>query len=296
LAGDWIAVRCDLERDPAVVHLARELKAHPRAVVGHLVATWGWFDSVSRDGHAPGVTGADLDKLIGVRGWSRALQSTPGSPWLELDGEGYVVMPNADRWQTQTGKERLLATRRKAVQRARETMAAVTAMSRSNRDSDVNTGQYSTGTTTTSAQQAAPEHASRLTMGKAKKKKLPPNPEHQPAIDFWCTAFERTRRTPYAFSDRDGQHVKRLLERADLETFKARATALLESTDPFYAAKGCDLGTLSACWNRLAQAKPPRPSYDRPAEPEPAGPVVPVEKRHAALRAALDAANGRPPP
>lgn len=132
-----------------------------------------------------------------------------------------------------------------------------------------------------------------------------PTGPHAEAIAWWCREFERTRREPYAFcGGKDGDHVRALLAlRSDaseaqkaeaLSRFKARSTALLESQDAFYAK--ADLGTLRSAWNKLAQAKPPRPSYDRPAEPETNGHKVDPAVARKAIKDALAAAAGRPVP
>ena len=77
--------------------------------------------------------------------------------------------------------------------------------------------------------------------------------------EFWCDAFQRSKGAAYAFGDgKDGALVNAILAKAggDIELAKARALALLNSTDDFIVSKGVDLGTLSAMWNRLASARP----------------------------------------
>ena len=141
---------------------------------------------------------------------------------------------------------------------------------------------------------AHPASPSATPAAREKKPRKEPTGEHAEAIAHWCAEFQRTRGSAYAFRDkRDGAAVKALLKAADLDTFRRRASALLEHPDPFYS--GADLGTLRSAWNKLAAPKAPTPPYARPSEPEPPGPGVPVEKRHAALRAALDVDNGRVP-
>jgi hypothetical protein len=80
---------------------------------------------------------------------------------------------------------------------------------------------------------------------------------HQQFVASWCAEFERIKGSAYIFQKgKDGAHTKAILEFAggDLETAKTRALALLNSTDPFYAEKGVDLGILHSQWNRLGSA------------------------------------------
>lgn len=126
---------------------------------------------------------------------------------------------------------------------------------------------------------------------------------HAEAIAWWHAEFLRTRGEPYAFcGGKDGDHVRSLLalrsdaseaQRAEaVSRFKQRSTALLESQDAFYAK--ADLGTLRSAWNKLAQAKPPRPSYDKPTEPETNGHKVDPVIARKAIKDALAAATGKP--
>jgi hypothetical protein len=128
-----------------------------------------------------------------------------------------------------------------------------------------------------------------------RKDKKQPAGDHADAIAHWHAEFLRTRGSEYAFAGkRDGAHVSALLKAAGLVAFKARATALLDSQDPFYRDKGCDLGTLRAAWNKLAAPKAPQPSYMRPDEPEaPRVKVDPVIAKRA-IQAAIAASMGKP--
>jgi hypothetical protein len=130
MAGDWIPVRCDLEGDPAVFHLAKRLDCSRREAVGHLVAFWSWADSMSRSGHAA-VTPTDIDALLCTPGFADALASTPETPWLIVDETGHCEIPRFERWMGRSSKNRLNAVLRKRRQRDREALGLVTPESQS---------------------------------------------------------------------------------------------------------------------------------------------------------------------
>ena len=280
MAGDWIPMRLDLQRDPAVVAMAQALRKPVPMIVGGLHAVWSWWSEQSSDGTAP----------IGLR-YMTAVSGVPGlgeqmvaCGWLRVIDNNCLEVPGWDRWLGKSAKSRLMDARRKAVARGlsarRDVLSASASQPDTARTARGTTGQESTDTTA-SAARAAPRAA-----------KDRPAGNHQLAVDHWCAEFLRTRRTPYAFAgDKDGAHVKALLRAGSIDTFRDRATRLLEHPDPFYS--GADLGTLRSAWNKLAAPKAPTPSYARPTEPEPPGPGVPLEKRHAVMRAAIDAANGK---
>lgn len=157
MAGDWIAMRCDLASDPAVIHMAAALGLDEYAVIGRLHHLWSWADQQTTDGvvtlpsrpcHAPGVTDAQqggdngailawIDRRLATPGFAAAMVS---AGWLECFAGG-VRFPNFDRWNSQTAKQRLLATKRQAKRRSESRHARVTPKSRPKRDKIVTTGQ-----------------------------------------------------------------------------------------------------------------------------------------------------------
>ncbi len=114
MAADWIMMRMNLADDPAVIGIAHTLKLDEDLVVGKLHRFWSWFNAQSRDGHAPSVTEAWLDRKLGVKGFTAALVSVG---WLIVDPTG-ITLPNFDRWNGSTAKSRGLATRRKQMSRS----------------------------------------------------------------------------------------------------------------------------------------------------------------------------------
>lgn len=141
MAGDWIPMRLDLDRDPAVVAMAHELGLPILHVVGACWKVWSWFAEQSSGGHGD-ITVMFLDSHAEVPGLSAAMMRRG---WLrERDGGGLSI-PNFDRWVGRSAKDRLKAARRQANKRLRDRHAChgdVTSMSRC-------TGQDNSVTTTT---------------------------------------------------------------------------------------------------------------------------------------------------
>jgi hypothetical protein len=152
VSADWIAVEIDLRDKPEVWAIAEALGLDPDAVVGKLIRVWGWFDKQTTDGHARRVTFSVLNDKAGVTGFAEAMQA---EGWL-VKADGAIVMPKFELKHGASGKARLLGTRRKQAQRAREAVAGddekppgdarprpakVTRVSRSKRDKNTTTEQ-----------------------------------------------------------------------------------------------------------------------------------------------------------
>jgi hypothetical protein len=116
MAAQWIKVTHDLPSKPEIWEIAEALDMDPDTVVGKVIRVWIWFDTQSRNGHAPSVTKKILDRDVGVNGFCDAMQ---GAGWLaEADDEIYV--PNFDHHNSKTAKERGLAAIRKQKQRSKK--------------------------------------------------------------------------------------------------------------------------------------------------------------------------------
>lgn len=89
----------------------------PDLTVGKLFKLWRWFDQHTKDGNAPSVTLALLDRFTGVSGFAQAVLQ---AGWLEVyeDGKPGVRLPNFDRHNGETAKKRGLGQKR--VQKHRE--------------------------------------------------------------------------------------------------------------------------------------------------------------------------------
>lgn len=114
MAGDWIKMRTDLARDPAVIAIADTLQRDRVWVVGALHAVWSWFDEQSRDGCAD-VALMFVDSLVSVTGLAEAMLKVG---WLEERQGGGIRLPRFDKHNGKTGKSRALARNR--MQRLRD--------------------------------------------------------------------------------------------------------------------------------------------------------------------------------
>ena len=131
MAGEWIKVENHLHEKVEVAAIAEHTGLDLDAVVGKLVKVWAW---ASRNCYADGVTGVTALRII------REITHTPTFDeamakcgWLIVKGDK-IEFVNFDRHNSQTAKERGLATQRKWKQRAKE---SVTQVSRSHRDKTV---------------------------------------------------------------------------------------------------------------------------------------------------------------
>lgn len=128
MAGEWIKVENHLHEKIEVAAIADQTGLDPDTVVGKLVKVWAW---ASRNCHADGVTSVTALRVI--REITRCEQfdeALANCGWIRIKGEK-IEFTNFDRHNSQTAKERGLATQRKWKQRAKE---AVTKMSRPQRD------------------------------------------------------------------------------------------------------------------------------------------------------------------
>lgn len=110
MAADWIAMRVDLPDEPEVIRMAGILNIEIDSVVGKLLRVWGWFDTHTADGNAPGVTEAFLDRFAGAPGFAKAMRSVG---WLDGPADG-VAMPHFERYTGSSAKKRVQTNRRVA--------------------------------------------------------------------------------------------------------------------------------------------------------------------------------------
>lgn len=123
MAGDWIKMRMDLAEDPAVYRLATLTKLDRLSVVGRLYAFWAWADRHAVDGVVDGAASTVVDDIVRFDGFANAMASVN---WLEL-GEGYIAIPNHDRHNGESAKERCLKNQRQTKWRSRKTQENVDA-------------------------------------------------------------------------------------------------------------------------------------------------------------------------
>lgn len=122
MAGEWLKFEKATPDKPEVFAIAARLDIDPDAVVGKLIRVWSWFDTHTVDGNGRGVTPALLDRIAGVTGFTRAMES---EGWIAVTDAG-VSLPNFDRHTGETAKGRALGAKRSAEHRAKSNATSVT--------------------------------------------------------------------------------------------------------------------------------------------------------------------------
>jgi len=113
MAGDWIKIDITTPDKPEIDKMASLLKLDHDSIVGKCIRVWVWADLQSVDGNALIVTESFLDRLTYCPGFAFALRQVG---WLS-GREGRLTIPNFDRHNGQTAKNRALTVKR--VQKSR---------------------------------------------------------------------------------------------------------------------------------------------------------------------------------
>ncbi len=113
MAGDWIKIDIATPDKPEIDKMATILKLDHDSVLGKCVRVWIWADLQSVDGNALSVTETFLDRLTYCSGFASALRQVG---WL-CGKDGHLMIPNFDRHNGQTAKNRALTGKR--VQKSR---------------------------------------------------------------------------------------------------------------------------------------------------------------------------------
>lgn len=127
MAGDWIAMRHELLREPEVRGMAYRLNVSRQHVVGCLLAAWSLADchAVSREcpdvpgtneGHLSRYRPADIDSEVGQDGFAAAMIA---EGWLYQREDG-VSFPKWDNYNSSTAKQRLYERKKKQRQRGQK--------------------------------------------------------------------------------------------------------------------------------------------------------------------------------
>jgi hypothetical protein len=115
MAGDWMKFEANTPEKPEVLAITIELGYEdPDLTVGKLLKVWRWFDQHTVYGNASNVTATLLDRLIGVTGITKAMEKVG---WLVINEAG-LTLPNFDRHNGKTAKERALTAKRVASHKA----------------------------------------------------------------------------------------------------------------------------------------------------------------------------------
>lgn len=118
MAGDWIKFELITMDKPEVCQLADLAAIDPDAVVGKLLRVWGWFDQHTEDGNAPSVSKKLLDRLVGVTGFCGFMIQVGWMIETTALEECLISLPNFDRHNGKTAKNRLLTAKRVASHKA----------------------------------------------------------------------------------------------------------------------------------------------------------------------------------
>jgi hypothetical protein len=110
MAGDWIAIRCDLANEPEVISIAEATGLDEYGVVGRLHRLWSWANRHTTDGNAPSVTYSWVDRYLNCD-WFAVSMAAVG--WLGHDGTA-LLFPKFERFNSQGAKQRLLTAKRVA--------------------------------------------------------------------------------------------------------------------------------------------------------------------------------------
>lgn len=136
----WIKMRSNLEDDPHVRRLSAVLKVPPLHVVGALYLLWSLADEHTQDGVLLGWTAEMIDARAGIPGLCHAVEAgvdgKGSDPWLTVQSDGTLVIPDFQKHMGAGAKGRALASRRQDRSRAQRD-GPVTDLSRPERDNSV---------------------------------------------------------------------------------------------------------------------------------------------------------------
>ena len=116
MASSWIKVEVITPDKPEIYQIAEILGIDPDAVLGKLIRVWSWADLQTLDGNAGSVTKSVIDRITFITGFADALISVG---WMRNDN-GKLVLPNFDRHNGESSKQRALTNRRVAEHRERK--------------------------------------------------------------------------------------------------------------------------------------------------------------------------------
>jgi hypothetical protein len=114
MAGDWIKMRTNLDRDPAVVRISSGLETDRFAVVGRLHTIWAWANEHLVDGQDVPIDSAFLDALVECPGFAEQMRRVG---WLS-GRDGSLDFPGFERHNGASAKARAMdAERKKSVRK-----------------------------------------------------------------------------------------------------------------------------------------------------------------------------------
>jgi hypothetical protein len=114
MAGDWIKFELSTLDKPEVCQIADLANIDMDAVVGKLLRVWGWFDQHTESGNAPSVSKRLLDRAVGVSGFCDFMIQVGWMDEIETPDGKFLQLPNFERHNGKTAKNRLLTAKRVA--------------------------------------------------------------------------------------------------------------------------------------------------------------------------------------
>lgn len=114
----WIKWTKGLTRKREVLLVAERLRIPPPQAAALCMQVWEWADDNTTDGYLRGMTPRMISAAVGIPGIAEAL-AAPEIGWLHTIPDG-VVIPNFDRHNGKTAKQRALSARRSEAYRTRK--------------------------------------------------------------------------------------------------------------------------------------------------------------------------------
>jgi hypothetical protein len=114
MAGDWIKLEAVTPDKPEIYGVSERLGCSHGDAFLACVRLWIWVDQQSLKGNGIAVTKTSLDRIGGLERFSDALIDVG---WLN-EKNGRVTIPNFDRHNGKTAKDRALTAKRMAVHRS----------------------------------------------------------------------------------------------------------------------------------------------------------------------------------
>ncbi|MCB1276465.1 hypothetical protein [Prosthecobacter sp.] len=116
----WIKIETCTPDKPEICSIATQLRMDPDTVVGKLVRLWSWAELNRITPSDLGVTHEFLDKLVGRKGFAKALEQ---AGWL-VETDGKLSFRNFQRHNHPVAHSRALTAKRVARHRLRKLKAA----------------------------------------------------------------------------------------------------------------------------------------------------------------------------
>lgn len=111
----WIKWTKGLTRKREVLLVAERLRVVPAHAAALCMLVWEWADDNTTDGYLRGMTPRMISTAIGIPGIAEVLAAQEVG-WLHTVPDG-IVIPNFDRHNGKTAKQRALAARRNEAYR-----------------------------------------------------------------------------------------------------------------------------------------------------------------------------------